>query len=58
MSTLRPISAKVKFRNTPDSDLLQYIPCIVTMSDGSLMEIEATDPLDAIKRVNFLLAKK
>lgn len=46
-----PVSAHVKNRNTKASDACYLVPHIVTMSDGTTMEVPAADPLDAINMI-------
>lgn len=48
----RPVSAKTKNKNTKASDAWHVVPHIVTMSDGTTIDMPATDPMDAIMRVN------
>ena len=47
----RPVSAKTKNKNTKASDALHIVPHIVTMSDGTTIEVPAADPLDAINMI-------
>ena len=49
---MRATEARVKFPNTPDSDKQFRVLHVVTLDDGSTVEIWATDPLDAIEEVN------
>jgi len=44
------MQARVKYSNTPESDRRPTVPHIVTLDDGIEIEVEATDPLDAIQR--------
>jgi hypothetical protein len=46
-----PVSAKTKNKNTKASDALQIVPHVVTMSDGTTIEVPAADPLDAINMI-------
>jgi hypothetical protein len=56
--TITATSAKTKFRNTPDSDEELEVLHVVTLSNGESIEIMATDPMDAIQRVNQQLRRK
>lgn len=54
---LRAVSAHTKNRNTPESDRDAYVMHVVNISDGSTLEVMASDPLSAIDQVNRVLAK-
>lgn len=49
---MRAVSAKVSQPNTPESDLRRLVLHTVTLSNGLQTELMATDPIDAIDRVN------
>ena len=50
----RAQSAGTKYPNTPESDKQLYVWHEVTMTDGSKVDIQARDPLDAMDKVNCL----
>jgi hypothetical protein len=49
---VRAVSAHVTNPNTPESDQLSEVWHTVTLSDGNEWRIMATDPVDAINRIN------
>lgn len=51
-SDSRAQSARVKYPNTKESDQQAEVMHIVTMSDGTTVELMATDPMDAISKAN------
>ena len=52
------MTARSKNANTPETDRELLVPHIVTLDDGiTQIEVEATDPLDAIQIVRARLAK-
>lgn len=52
---MNAISAKVSFPNTPESDRRERVLHDVTLSNGLVSRMMATDPIDAIDRVNFAI---
>jgi hypothetical protein len=51
MKELRPVSAHTKHPNTPETDKQLYVEHEVTLSDGTVRTVFATDPSDAINVV-------
>lgn len=45
------MQAGVKYPNTPESDRMEMVMYVVTLDDGSTVDIMATDPMGAIERV-------
>ncbi len=54
---LQAFGAHTKFPNTPETDQCQVVLHVVDMSDGTTREVYARDPMDAIEKVNRLLAE-
>lgn len=55
---LRAFTAHTKFPNTPESDKQPTVLHVVFLSDGSTREIMATDPPDAIEKMNELIVSE
>ena len=49
---MRALRAKTTFPNTPESDLQECVLHDVYMSNGLVTRMMATDPMDAIAKVN------
>jgi hypothetical protein len=47
------MQARTKYPNTPESDQHPTVPHIVTLDDGREVEVEATDPSQAILLVQL-----
>ena len=45
------MQAGVKYPNTPESDRMEMVIHVVTLDDGSTVDIMATDPMGAIECV-------
>ena len=52
---MNAVSAKTSFPNTPESDLREHVLHDVTLSNGLITRTMATDPIDAIDRVNVAI---
>ena len=57
LASVRACSARVKYANTPESDLQLRVMHLVTLSDGSVVEVSATDPMNAIDIANARLPR-
>jgi len=51
----RPRSAYTKYPNTPETDMERKVMHVVKFSDGSMIELMATDPSDALDQAYLTL---
>jgi hypothetical protein len=49
---MRATGASTKYPNSRETDAQRFVLCVVDISDGAKREVMATDPLDAINKVN------
>lgn len=56
MSSPTPVSARTKFPNTKASDAEPRVLHVVTMSDGSTIELMAKEPQAALEAANDVVA--
>lgn len=53
---MRPLSARTKHPNTPESDQKPEVMHVVTMDNGDSLELMASDPSEALARVKRIFA--